>query len=122
MTTSEINTLTQISEIEGTQILTVLSLSQSNTFVAGYLITGNRNNLVHIEVPLLWLYECQHYLSPVFTNRERCFDKIPIDYQDTIYHVDSIGRQTYSFAKEIRCDGNPATIIHLVSDRIEYFL
>ena len=57
--------------------------------------------------------------SPLYTHREKCFDKLPIDYQDTIYHLDSIGRQTYSFAKENRCDANPTTINDLVPDGFE---
>ena len=122
MTTSEINTLTQICELERTQILTILSLAQTNPYMAGFLLTGNRSNFVHIEGASLWLYECQHHLSPLYTNNNKCFDKIPIFYQDTVYYVDPISRQTYSFSTEISCDGNPANIIALDPDGNDYYL
>ena len=77
MTTSERYTLTQLCEIERTQILTISSSAQTNPLMAGYLLTGNRSNFVHIEGASLWLYECQYYFLPLYTHKEKCFDKIP---------------------------------------------
>ena len=58
MTTSEINKLTQICEIERTQtLMTILSSAQTNPFMAGYLLTGNRSNFVCIAGVSLWLFE-----------------------------------------------------------------
>ena len=122
MTSSEEDALTQLCEIERTQILTVLSLAQSNPLMARFLLTGNRSTFVHIKGASLWLNENQHYLLPLYTHKENCFDEIPIYYQDRLSYVDPISRQPYSFATEILCDGNPATIIALDSHGIEYQL
>ena len=56
MITSEINTLTQLCEIERTHFLTIFPSSQTNPYMAEYLLTGNRKSyLVLIEVASLWL-------------------------------------------------------------------
>ena len=83
MTIAEINTLTQICELERTQIFTILSLAQANPYMTGYLITGNRSNFVRFEGSSIWFYECQHHLSPLYTHKEKCFDKLPVFHQDT---------------------------------------
>ena len=69
--------------------------------MAGYLLTGNRSNFVHVEGSSLWLYECKNHLSPLYTHDSQCFDKIPIYYQDDLYYVDPVSRQTYNFASTI---------------------
>ena len=117
MTTSEINALTQLREIERTQILTFLSLTRTNPLMAGRLLMGKRSNFVRIKGASLKLYERQHYLSPQYAHKEKCFDKILIYYEDKIYYIDPTSRQTYSFATEIICDGPPpANIIALDLD------
>ena len=75
--TSEINRLTQLCEIERTKHLTTSSFAQTNPFLEGQPITGNRNKLVQIEGAWLWLFECQQYLLPLHTQKENCFDKKP---------------------------------------------
>ena len=122
MTTSEINTLPQLCESERCQILTLLSLAQTNPFMARYLLGENRSNFVLIESASLWLHECQKYLSPLYSQKETCFDRIPHYYQDTIYHVDAISHQTYSFATEITSISNTATIIALDLDGNQFYL
>ena len=122
MTTSEINKLTQFCEIERTQTLTILSSAQTNPFMAGYLLTGNRSNFVCIAGVSLWLFEWYHYLSPFYTHKEKCSDRISIYYQDTIYYVDPISRQKHSFATEIACDSNPGKTIALELDGTDYYL
>ena len=122
MTTAEINTLTQLSEPERPQILTTLLLAQTNPYMAGYLVTRKKSNFVLFEGESLWLYQCQNHFSPLYTKKEKCFDKIPISYQDTLCYVDTKSQQTYSFARETLCDGNPANIIALDTDGIEFCL
>ena len=116
MTSSELNTLTQLCELERTQILTILAIAQTNPYMAGYLLTGNRSNFVHVEGSSLWLYECKSHLSPLYTHDSQCFDKIPIYYQDDLYYVDPVSRQTYNFASTIPCDGNIANTFALDPD------
>ena len=43
--------------------------------------------------------------------QEKCFDKTPFYYEDTIYYVDSISRQAHSFATEHAFDKNSAKVI-----------
>ena len=116
MTTIERKTFTQLFEIERAQILTNFSLAQPNLFMAGYLLTGSSSNNVHVEAVLMWAKEFQHYLSPIYTHKENCIDKIPIHYQNTNYYVDPISRQTFSLATEVTCDGNVASINTLDPD------
>ena len=71
LNTAEINTLTQLCELERTQILTILSLAQTNPYLAGHLVTGNRSNFVHIEGASLWVCECEHHLSLLDTYKEK---------------------------------------------------
>ena len=84
--------------------------------MAGYQLTGNRRNFVLVEGASLWLFKCQHHLSPLYAHKEKCFDNIPIFYQETLYNVDPISPQTCSSATEIPCYGNPANLIALDPD------
>ena len=122
MTTSQRNTLTELCENERIQFLTILSLLQTNFFMAGYLLTGNKSNFVQTEGDALWLYECKHYVLTLYLHKEICFDNIPIHHQDTIYYVNPISHQTYSFATEFTCDGNPTNIIGIDLGGNEYYL
>ena len=44
MTVQELNTLHTVSELERTQLLTILGMSVKNPQLAGVLLTGNRSN------------------------------------------------------------------------------
>ena len=68
MTSAELNTLTQLCEFERTQIRLSLAKAQTNPNLAGYQLTGNRSNFVHVEGSSLWLNSCQKYLSPLYTH------------------------------------------------------
>ena len=62
-----------------------------------------------------WLYDCPQFLSHLF-KADRCFDRIPIHFKDTLMYVDPITRQTYDYATPIACDNNPRNIIELGPD------
>ena len=47
---------------------------------------------------------------------DRCFDRIPIHFKDTLMYVDPITRQVYVYATPITCDNNPRNIIELDRD------
>ena len=47
---------------------------------------------------------------------DRCFDRIPIHFKDTLVYVDPITRQTYDYATPITCDNNPRNFIELDPD------
>ena len=112
MTVQELNTLHTICELDRNQLLTILAMSVQNPQLAGYLLTGNRSNFLYVEGSTAWLYDCPHFLYKA----DRCFDRIPIHYKDTLMYVDPITRQTYDYATPIPCNKNPRNIIELDPD------
>ena len=115
MTVQELNTLHTICELERNQRLTILAMSVQNPQLAGFLLTGNRSNFLYVEGSTAWLYDCPHFLSPLY-KADRCFDRIPIHFKDTLMYVDPITRQTYDYATPVTCDNNPRNIIELDPD------
>ena len=115
MTVQELNTLHTICELERSQLLTILTMSVQNPQLAGFLLTGNRSNFLYVEGSTAWLYDCPHFLSPLY-KADRCFDRIPIHFKDTLMYVDPITRQTYDYATPITCDNYPRNIIELDPD------
>ena len=91
-TVQELNSLHTICELERNQLLT-------------------RRR----EGSTAWLCDCPHFLSPLY-KADRCFDRIPIHFKDTLMYVDPITRQTYDYATPITCDNNPRNIIELDPD------
>ena len=115
MTVQELNTLHTICELERTQLLTILAMSVQNPQLAGFLLTGNRSNFLYVEDSTTWLYDRPHFLSPLY-KADRCLDRIPIHFKDTLMYVDPITRQTYDYATPITSDNNPRNIIELDPD------
>ena len=111
----ELITLHKICELERNQLLTKLAMSVQNPQLAGFLLTGNRSNFLYVEGSSAWLFDCPHFLSPLY-KADRCFDRIPIHFKDTLMYVDHITRQTYDYATPITCDNNPRNIIELDPD------
>ena len=97
---AELNTLHTNCEVERTQHLTVLAMSVKNPQLAGFLLTQNRSNFLYVEGSTAWLYECPHHLSPLYI-AEQCYDKIPVNYFDTVLYVDPITRQTFEYANPL---------------------
>ena len=89
MTVQEFNTLHTICELERNQLLTILAMSEQNPQLAGFLLTGNRSNFLYVESCTAWLYDCPRFLLPLY-KADRCFDRIPIHYKDTVMYVDPI--------------------------------
>ena len=100
MTVQDFNTLHTVCELERNQLLTILALSVQNPHLAGFLSTGNRSNFLYVECSTAWLYDCQHLLFP-FYKADRCIDRTPIHFKDTLMYVDPITRQTYDYATHI---------------------
>ena len=74
-----------------------------------------RSFFLYVEGSTAWLYDCPHFFSP-FYKADRCFDRIPIHFKDTLMYVDPITRQTYDYAPLITCCNNPRSIIELDPD------
>ena len=66
LTVQELNTLHTICESERTQLLTILAMSVKNPQLAGFLLTGNRSNFLYVEGSTEWLYDCPHFISPLY--------------------------------------------------------
>ena len=115
MTVQDINTLHTVCELERTQLLTILAMSVKNPHLAGFLFTGNRSSFLYVEGSTAWLYDCAHFISPLY-KADKCFDRIPIHYRETIMYVDPITRQTFIYATPIECGNNPQNIIELDPD------
>ena len=90
-------------------------MSIQNPELGGFLLTGNRCNFLYVEGSTAWLYDCPHFLSPLY-KADRCFDRIPIHFKDTLMYIDPITRQTYDYATPITCDNSPRNIIELDPD------
>ena len=115
MTVQELNTPHTVCELEITQLSTKLAMSVKNPQLAGFLLTGNRSNFLYVEGSTAWLYDCPHFISPLY-KADKCFDRIPIHYRETIMYVDPITRQTFNYATPIECGNNPQNIIELDPD------
>ena len=115
MTVQEHNTLHTICELERNQLLTTLAISVQNPQLAGFLLTGNRSNFFYVQGSTAWLYDCPLFLSSLY-KADRCFDRLPIHYKDTLMYVQPITRQTYDFATPIPCDNNPRNNIEVNLD------
>ena len=74
---SEMILLQNQSELERTQILTIMMLAVQNNRLAGYMLTGNRSMFLDNDGSIGWLYHCPEKLSPLKV-LDRCFDRIPI--------------------------------------------
>ena len=67
MTVQELDTLHTICElVERTQLLTILAMSVKNPQLARFLLTGNRCNFLYVEGSTAWLYDCPHFISPLY--------------------------------------------------------
>ena len=56
-----------------------------------------------------------HTFSPLY-KADRCFDRIPIHFRDTLMYVDPITRPTYDYATPIACEIISKNIIELDLD------
>ena len=93
MTVQELNTLHTVCELERTHLLTIL-------------LTGNRSNFLYVKGSTAWLYDCPQFISPLY-RADKCYDRIPIHYRETIMYVDPKTRQTFKYATPIECGNNP---------------
>ena len=96
-------------------------MSVENPQLAGFLLTQNRSNFLYVEGSTAWLYDCPHRLSPLCI-AEKCYDKIPNTFLDTVKDVDPITRQIFDYATPIPCENNPQNIIAYDPDTDQYYI
>ena len=123
MTGQELNTLHTVCKLERNQLLTILAISVQNPQLVGFLLTGSRRNFLYVEGSTAWLYDCPHFLSPLY-KADGCFDRIPILFKDTLMYGNPITRPTYDYALPIACDKNPRSFIELdlYSDDQDFYI
>ena len=96
-------------------------MAVQNPQLTRYHLTGNRSNLVYVEGSTAWLFDCPQFLSPLF-EADKCFDRVPIRYQNSVVNNDPITRQTLNYATPLSCDSNPQNVIALDLDNIEHYV
>ena len=92
-TVQELNVLHTVCELNRNQLPLILAKSVQNPQLAGFLLTVKRSNFLYVEGSTAWLYDCPNFLSPLH-KADRCFDRVPIHFKDTLINVDPITRQT----------------------------
>ena len=92
-----------------------LAMSVKNPQLAGILLTGNRSNFLFVEGSTSWLYDCPLFISPLY-KADKCSDRIPIHYRETIMYVDPITRQSFNYATPIERGNNPQNVIESEPD------
>ena len=102
-------------ELERTQMLTILTMALENTRLAGYLLTGNLTMFLDTDGSVAWLY---HFPKVRSTLRvmDKCYDKIPIFYENRAHFVDPITRRTFPSANEISCQHATQNLFQLDMD------
>ena len=83
--------------------------------IAGFLLTRNRSNFLYVEGSTVSLCDCPHHLSPSFIV-EQCYEKIRVNYLDTVMYVDPTTRQAFKNANQIRCEYNPQNVFAVDPD------
>ena len=71
MSLFELETLHQLCELERSQILQSLALAVLKIPYAGYLLSGNRSNVLDYEGNILWFYTCTKKVSPLYVFEDK---------------------------------------------------
>ena len=79
MIVQELNTFRTFCEVERNKLVTIKIVTPNRTKSIFYFIEGST----------AWLYDCPHFLSPLY-KADRCFDRKPIHYKSTLMYVDPI--------------------------------
>ena len=77
-------------------------ISHGNQRLAEYTLTRNRSMFIKTTVNVARLYNCLEFHSPLQI-LSKCYNRIPILYEDAMHFVDPISRQTFTEAEEQLC-------------------
>ena len=118
---SELETLLQFCELERTQNLQSLALAVLKIPYAGYLLSGNRSNLIDYEGNIVWYYTCTKKVSPfnVFEDAKKfpysikINNTLLIDFHEELFFWDTA----------IPCGlENSHIVVQLITDEDKYYL
>ena len=90
-------------------------ISHENPRLAGYTLTRNRSMFLKTNGNVAWLYNCPEFHSPLQI-LNKCYNRIPILYEDEIHFVDPISRQTFTEAEEQLCSDKHSNLFQLDVD------
>ena len=113
--TSTLELLRNDCELERSTILNTLMISHKNPRLAGYTLTRNRSMFIKTNGNVAWLYNCPDFHSPLQI-LGKCYNRIPILYEDEIHFVDPISRQTFTEAEEQLCSDKHSNFFQLDVD------
>ena len=109
---SQVKLIQNLCELERTQMLTILTIALENTRIAGYILTCNRFLFLDTDGNVAWLYHWPKIRS-LLRVMVKCYDKIPIFYENRVNFVDPITRQTFLSAIEISCQHATQNLLQL---------
>ena len=113
--TSTLELLRNDCELERSTILNTLMISHENPRLAGYTLTRNRSMFLKTNGNVAWLYNCPEFHSSLQI-LNKCYNRIPILYEDEIHFVDPISRQTFTEAEEQLCSDKHSNLFQLDVD------
>ena len=100
MSLSELKTLHHLCELNIN--LQSLALAVLKKPYSGYLLSGNRSNLLDYEGKILWYYTCTKKISR-FSKDKRCFRRILTFYKIKKHFVDKLSQRTYFQESAVPC-------------------
>ena len=124
MSLTELETLHQLCELERTQTLQSLALAVLKIPYAGYLLSGNRSNIIEYEGNILWYYTCTKKASSLYVFEDkRCYKRIPIFYKNKVLFVDTLCRRTYFWDTAVPCGSkNSHNVVQMNPDEDKNYL
>ena len=113
--TSTLELLRNECELGRSTILNTLIISHENPRLAGYTLTRNRSMFIKTNGNVAWLYNCPEFHSALQI-LSKCYNRIPILFEDEIHFVAPISRQTFTEAEEQLCSDNHSNLFQLDVD------
>ena len=104
-------------------VLKSLALAVIKIPYSGYLLSGNRSNLLNYEGKILWYYTCTKKVSR-FSKDKRCFRRILTFYKIKIHFVDKLSQRTYFQETAVPCGSeNSQNLVQLnpIKDKFHFF-
>ena len=125
MSSTELETLHQLCELERTQILQSLALAVLKICYAGYLLSGNRSNFNEYKGNIFfWYYTCTKKVSPLYVFEDkRCFKRILMFYKNKEHFVDTLSGRNFFWDTAVPCGSEDShNVVQLNPDKGKYYL
>ena len=90
-------------------------ISHENSRLVGYTLTSYRSIFLKTNGKVALLYNCPEFHSPLQICN-KCYNRIPVLYEDEIHLIEPISRQTFTEAKEQLCSEKHSNLFQLDFD------